>query len=372
MRDGPRMDAYTAALQRAVRPGCTLLDIGAGSGIFSLLACRLGAGKVYAVEPLDGVYAAERIAADNGLEDKIEFLRCRSQEVRLPAPVDVMVSDMRGASPLFTRHIPAIIDARKRLLAPGGVQIPHRDRLWAALVTLPEWYRETIELFSQAPMGLDLEVMRGAAVNATHRMAFAPDALLCEPRCWAELDYHHIETPDVRADLCWTMAEGCRAHGIGMWFETELDGHAGFSTGPGERETVYGRLVLPLAQPLALAPGDRVEVTLQARLLGEEYLWRWDTRAWNPGSSTGGGTRLRQSTLQSNLFSLEQLRAQANDYAPSLDPRGRFMGYVFSLMDGRHTLTEIARRIAGRFPERYARPQDALAAVKALARQFGR
>jgi predicted RNA methylase len=39
IRDTTRMDAYIRALQQAVRPGCTVLDIGSGTGIFSLLAC---------------------------------------------------------------------------------------------------------------------------------------------------------------------------------------------------------------------------------------------------------------------------------------------------------------------------------------------
>jgi type I protein arginine methyltransferase len=47
--DRPRMRAYAQALEQAVFPGCSVLDIGAGTGIFSLLACRFGARRVDAV-----------------------------------------------------------------------------------------------------------------------------------------------------------------------------------------------------------------------------------------------------------------------------------------------------------------------------------
>ena len=52
--DQVRLDAYAAALRASGRPGQTVLDLGAGTGIFSLLACRHGAGRVYAVEVGNG------------------------------------------------------------------------------------------------------------------------------------------------------------------------------------------------------------------------------------------------------------------------------------------------------------------------------
>ncbi len=372
MQDQVRMGAYLAALGRAVRPGCSVLDIGTGTGVFALAACRLGAGKVYAVEPLDAIHAARQIAADNGLGERIEFIRASSFDIRLPVPVDLIVSDMRGTLPLFGDHIPAIIDARRRLLAHGGTLIPSRDRLWAAPVTLPDWYAETVDAFAAAPLDLNLATMRTAAVNSTHRLSFGGDALLGEPRCWADLDYARIEAADVRADLDWTLDAGGRVHGIGLWFETDLDGQSGFSTGPGGPKAIYGRLVLPLAEPLRLAPGDGIEVALQARLVGGDYLWLWDTQVRPSGDHAQPRVRLRQSSLKGQLFSLDQLRVQADDYAPTLDSQGELAGLVLSLMTGEHSLRDIARQAALHLPDRFPRPEDALGLVKALAAQYGR
>ena len=50
----------------------------------------------------------------------------------------IIISDLRGVLPWFQQHIPSIIDARKRLLARGGVLIPRRDILWAAVVEAHE------------------------------------------------------------------------------------------------------------------------------------------------------------------------------------------------------------------------------------------
>src|SRR5215213_6400273 len=113
--DAPRMDGYAAALEATVRPGSVVLDIGAGTGIMALLACRLGARRVYAVDPGDAIHLARAAARAAGFADRIEFIQGLSTDVELPEPADVMVSDLRGVLPLFERHLPSVIDARERL-----------------------------------------------------------------------------------------------------------------------------------------------------------------------------------------------------------------------------------------------------------------
>lgn len=58
--DDVRMSAYALALERTIRPGCTVLDIGTGTGVMALLACRFGAGKVVAIEPDDVIEVARQ------------------------------------------------------------------------------------------------------------------------------------------------------------------------------------------------------------------------------------------------------------------------------------------------------------------------
>jgi len=44
--DSLRFAAYSEAIQKAVRPGDIVVDLGCGPGIFALLACRAGAKRV--------------------------------------------------------------------------------------------------------------------------------------------------------------------------------------------------------------------------------------------------------------------------------------------------------------------------------------
>jgi SAM-dependent methyltransferase len=113
--DEVRMDAFVRALRQAVKPGAVVIDIGTGTGIFALLACRFGARRVYAIEPSDAIQVAREIAAANGCADRIEFIQAMSTQVTLSERADVIISDLGGVLPWFQQHIPSISLAWRRL-----------------------------------------------------------------------------------------------------------------------------------------------------------------------------------------------------------------------------------------------------------------
>ncbi len=75
INDSVRMRAYYEALRRTVRPDSVVVDIGAGTGIFSLLACQLGAQRVYAIDPTPWISVGKEMAAANGFADRIVFMQ---------------------------------------------------------------------------------------------------------------------------------------------------------------------------------------------------------------------------------------------------------------------------------------------------------
>ncbi|WP_216909558.1 class I SAM-dependent methyltransferase [Synechococcus sp. CCY 0621] len=362
-----RMDPYARTLQQAVRRDSVVLDIGAGTGIFSLLACRFGAAEVHAVEPDASIDLARTMAAANGFADRIHFHQTLSTAITLPRPADVIVSDLRGVLPLFQHHIAAIADARSRLLAPGGVLIPARDQLWAALIDVPEVYRPYTEPWLSNTYALDLSPGQPLVVNTWRKLNAKADQLLVEPAHWATLDYQTIQRTDVSGELSWILERPGTAHGVLVWFDAELADGIGFSNRPGELELIYGQAFFPFQAPVRLEQGDHVAVALSATLVNDNYLWRWDTRA---RSGDHLKANFRQSTFYGTPVALEALKRRSADFVPSADTSAAIDRCVLSHIDGKTTLGTIAETLMEMFPERFHQHQDALNYSANLAEKY--
>ena len=370
--DKVRMSAYTEALRQAVKSGSVVLDLGAGTGIFALLACRFGARRVYALEPNDAIQAAREIAAANGNAERIEFIQGLSNEVTLPEPADIVISDLRSVLPLFRYHLPTIADVRKRLLAPGGVLIPRCDTLWAGVVEAPELYNRYIAPWDSLDYGLDMQAARRIVTSTWFKSRPKAEQLLVEPQCWATLDYAAAENPNVSAEITWTAARAGTAHGLIVWFDTVLAEGISFSNAPGAPQVIYGSAFFPWPAPITLAAGDTVSVTLEANLVGEDYIWRWNTFVLNQDRPRQLKANFKQSTFFSGAVSLERLRKRAASYVPTLSEDGQINQFILALMDGKTSLDEIAHRVSTQFPARFANWQEALTRVGSLSGTYSR
>jgi protein arginine N-methyltransferase 1 len=369
--DHVRIDAYAQALRKSVRPGSVVVDIGTGPGIFAVLACQLGASRVYAIEPNDIIQVASHIAAANGCADRIKFIQDLSTHVTLPERADVIVSDLRGVLPFYHRHIPAIADARSRFLAGGGTLIPRKDTVWAAIVEGTEHYRNLVDPWDKNTLSQDLSPARSLTLNNFSKARLIQEQLLTRSQLWATLDYLAAEDPDFRGELRWTVERPGTASGIAAWFDTELADGVAFSYGKDTPESIYGSLFFPWTEPVSLSVGQIVRVDLMAKLVGDDYVWRWDTRVKSANGS-GDAVVFEQSQLKGTILSLAQLHRAGSDYVPQISEIGLVDRRILELMDGGSTLEEIARTITLEFPQRFTRWQDALAVSGSLSIKYGR
>jgi precorrin-6B methylase 2 len=136
--DYRRTGDYIAALQEAVRPEDVVLDIGTGSGVLAIAAVRAGARHVYAVEASDIADVAERVFGENSVSDRVTLIRGWSRDIELPEPADLLVTEVIGNEPFEEEILETTLDARRRLLKPGGRLIPHTLELLARPLLIPE------------------------------------------------------------------------------------------------------------------------------------------------------------------------------------------------------------------------------------------
>lgn len=362
LADRVRVDAYTRALAAVVRPGCTVVDLGAGTGFFALEACRLGAAKVYAIETNEAVSFLRAMAKKNGFADRIEVIARPSTEVALETKADVIVGDLRGVVPLFLANFDVMADARARLLAPGGVMIPERDILKVAVAHAPQLYASITSGWEGH--GLDLDAARSACVSTFHddrRYPVGAGDLVTDAVEVVALRYGD-PAPELASKTATLDAKRAGpAHGLLLWFDAVLHAGIGFTTGPGS-DRIYGRGFLPFERPVDVDAGQPIEIDLAVRRGLGDHVWAWST--------TLPHARLRQSTFFGIPAGPGAIAKESGAFVPVLGARGRAVSAALVAMDGGLAVVDIARRIHDRHPGAFASAAEALEEVRRLARKY--
>jgi protein arginine N-methyltransferase 1 len=365
-----RTSAYARAVEANIVPRATVLDIGCGPGILSLLACRAGASKVYAVEPNDIIQLARETAADNGLLNRIEFIQALSTEIELPERVDGIVADIHGVLPLHGKSIISILDARDRLLKHDGWIIPRRETIWAALSSCPVLHSSLIDGWNKQ-YDFDFARARLQATNGLRAARLKADDLVVQPQPWAVLDYKQLHGCNVNGKMFWVMDRNVTAHGICAWYDCETAEGAGFSNSPAANGPfVYRHAFFPWPEALELEVGDQVEISLRADFVDPDYVWAWNTRVTNDSGQERA--RYRQSTFIGAPLSPERLRKRAASFVPRPNDDSRVDCQVLELMRRNISLGEIAKVLLAGFPERFKNWNAALARAADLSEKYSR
>jgi protein arginine N-methyltransferase 1 len=349
--------AYLAAVRETVRPGSVVADIGSGPGMLGVYAATLGARRVFLVDPDVSVYAGAELARENGVGDRVEVIRAPSTEIELPERADVIVSDLRGVTPFHGHHLAAAADVRRRLLAPGGVCIPGRDVVMTALVEDEALYSRTVDAWSSVPVALKRDSFVGLLANRWYRTRATGEQRLPGSSHFVTLDYD-LPTPPLSASWEMSATRDGVAHGLLLWFDTELTPAIGLSNAPTAPPALYGQAFFPFAPAMRLRRGQRVSVELRAVLTGDDYAWSW--------SAATDGASARHSTLLGIPLSTEALAQRTERFSPHRSVDADILLTVIERVNGRTSLGELADVLSKRFSERFPTRESALHYVSRL------
>ena len=357
--DARRNEAYRAALAKVIGPDSVVLDLGAGTGILGLMAARLGARRVYLVEPEDIIAVAEEIVRANGLEHVVQCIQGRIEDVRLPEQVDVIVSVLTGNFLLSEDLLPTLMHARS-LLKPGGVLIPSAGAMEAVPVSAPDLHRAEIAGWSEPSQGVDLGAARSYAANTVFYRGHELRGLthLADPRTLHTLDLAADRYESVQTQTQYEIARSGLCHGWIGWLRLRL-GDEWLSTSPYEPAVHWSTAFLPLDPPMAFERGELVSFTLDRAPFGD---WNWSVEAPSGGQ--------QHSTLLSSPMTMASLDRSRITHAPVLNDEGRIVSQVLSQFDGRRTVDEIAARIRRLHPQRFTSDADARTFVHRVVKRY--
>lgn len=368
--DAGRLVAYKQALEKRVRDGCVVLDLGTGTGVMALLACSQGARKVYAVESANVIHVAREIAAANGVAERITFIQASSRDTALPEMVDGIVADLRGVLPLFGSGLKSMLDARERFLNPDGWIVAHEDTLWTAVVSAPREYSDLVGGWETVGH-FDWSAARRRTLNTWRRARLVRTQVLCEPQAWATISYRLFQSPSYEGVAHCVVERDAVAHGLAVWFDTETAPGSGFSNSPLSSEShIYGQGFFPWPQPTMLRAGSAIEVCIRADFVVSEYVWSWDSCLRDRSGHVVA--TYRQSSFFEQPIPHARLAKRAHSFRPRLHVEADVDRRILELMTAGNRLGEIAATIRAEFPERFVDWNEALGRVGDLSERYSK
>lgn len=261
--DNARHKLYEMAFRRVIRPGCRVLDIGTGTGLFAMMAARAGAQEVITCEERPVVAAVvANVVAHNGLAGRVRVVAKRSSDLQIgidfDGPADVVVWDNLANNLIGAGALLVIEQAVRHLARPGARFIPARGAIRIALAEDREPHYKKMGIVE----GFDMSPFNHLA-SSHYQMTDDRDRFVVrgEP---ADLFCFDFESggpyPEARTSLVLTSMGGC-VNGIAQWIRLELDEEGHYENPPPcSRIAALGPVFYPLKKSIEMAPGDTLTV----------------------------------------------------------------------------------------------------------------
>ena len=264
LNDEIRNQAFEEAIKSAVKPGCSLLDIGTGTGLLAMVASRAGAKRVIGCESVGFLAeAAREIVQQNSLEDDISILHKWSKDLTIGKdimePVDILVAEIVDTGLLGENIIAAISDARRRLCKPSATIIPCGATVYAAPIESKE-----IALERRVSManGFNISLLNSLRPNMYIQTDLSKYdwRMLSEPIQIFDLDFTRDQPLLEQESFCLTPNSDGTAHCIAFWFDLHLSPTVTLSTAPEKPATHWKQAVYTFSDPVEIKQNEPIRM----------------------------------------------------------------------------------------------------------------
>ena len=364
LADCHRLDALDRAVRALVRQGDVVVDLGSGTGILGLMACRAGAARVYSIDDGGVIEVARAFARANGFGDRVRFIMEHSTSALLAERADVVVADQIGHFGFEAGLLEAIGDARARFLKPGGRVMPERVRLFVAPMESAD-IRRRIAFWSDRPAGFDMSSAAAIAQNTGYPVTFSAADMLGSAACAGELDLHAAGGGVFGLSATLRISRAGALDAIGGWFAADLAPGVAMTNAPDAVDRINRQQVaLPLGEALGVADGDVVKVSIRVRPGDHLIRWSVDVRT--------GERTITRSTLGGMLLPRETLLRTGPGFTPRLTRHGVARRTVLELCDGVRPLADIERDVFERHADLFPTLDVAQRFVAEVVTRYGR
>ena len=266
MNEFQRNNSYFFGMESAALKDKIVFEIGSGSGLLSMMAAKSGAKKVVGCEAVPQIAEIARsIVSANGLQDTVSIIDKPSFTVQigrdLSERADVLIHEIFSNELLSEQVIPAIEDAKARLLKPDATILPSSASVMCALAggDVLGRYVSVKESF-----GFDLSGFNKIAPKKIpfYRQVFQPQLLSKDIEAFC-FDFQNCTTfPAEYKTIDIEVIEDGLCYGLIQWIRLDMSKSISYQNHPMNDEPIanWQQVVYRFDSPLTVSKGEIVKI----------------------------------------------------------------------------------------------------------------
>jgi predicted RNA methylase len=282
LADEVRVMSYRHAIQRNIKPGEVVVDLGTGTGILSFFAAQQRPGKIYAIDHSDFINVARKIAEHNKI-DNVHFVRTNSRDFSPEEKVDVILHEQIGDHLFDENMIENVLDLKHRVLKETGRILPGKFEIFLEPVSVKSDYKVPF-LWENQIDGIDFSFLKHLDEIDTYKPAdysmdwletSALEFFLCEPQAVMAFDLNELNDQDdlpTTIETSRVVARPGEMDGFCFYFRVIFDDEIHFDTSPAHTNTHWGNRFFRVEQT-HFGIGDEISYNMTMGNILDSRTW---------------------------------------------------------------------------------------------------
>ena len=252
----------------------TVLVINNGIGLYSLLCARVGAKKVYSLEPDKTNYKFQKkIVELNRYQKIIEVYNCDVEDIYNIEKVDIIVCEWMGNFLLSNSFLKKVIYARNKFLARDGIIFPDKATLYLCGIQDEEFKKSKFQMWDNV-YNVNMSFVKNVSFKEPLIDSFNKNNIISNIYPIFEINMYKIKENDInfmtKFELTFNQSDSLSA--LAGWFDVQflkVPNTIKFTTSPFNQYTKWKQTIFYLENDIKVMKGDIMEGDISLKVESE-------------------------------------------------------------------------------------------------------